>query len=179
MITWGPLDDIHVVSKKILETGNYHKDSKKTVIKSELGIHKPKITVTMNATAGGAVDIKGFGVEGGVGTPFLGIVDNDFYFAGHDYSDGGKEKKTEGLSVDFMGSGAGYEKTSENKDGKSEEESTSTTDRVGFIFVWKDETDTKSGETTSTLNIDWGAAIGIGLVAKAQITIPFYKEVSK
>jgi hypothetical protein len=179
-ITWGKNGgETYAVDRKVLENGNYQKDSKPKPIKSEFGLKKPKITATINATAGAAVDIKGFGVEGGVGTPFMGVVDNHFYFAGHDYSDGGKNKKTDGASVDFMGSGVGYEKTSVNEDGKWEEESTSTTVRVGFALLSKEETNSKTGETTSTLSIDWGAAIGIGLVAKIEIQIPFYTEVRK
>lgn len=55
-------------------------------------------------------------IKGGRGTPLLGVVDNDFYFAGQDLSDGGKQKVTTGVSVEFLGSGGGHESVSVNED---------------------------------------------------------------
>jgi hypothetical protein len=81
----------------------------------------------------------------------LGVVDNHLYFAGHDYSDEGKLKKTDGISLELGGASAGYEKESSLKDGKWEEESTSVSDKALFLSA-KTETDGKTGEQTTTIS---------------------------
>lgn len=62
---------------------------------------------------------------------------------------------------------------------KYEEESTSNSQKVGFIFQAKEETDSKTGVTTTTLSLNFGFTLGVGLVPKVEINIPFYTETRK
>jgi len=142
MITWGTLNQPNIVEKKVLVNGNYQTHNGSKLIERKLAIKTPKVTAAINAGGGGALKVGGLGVEGGEMETFLGVVDNHLYFAGHDYSDEGKLKKTDGISVELGGGGAGYEKEKVLKNGNWEEESTSVSDKA-LIFSAKTETDAK------------------------------------
>jgi hypothetical protein len=79
----------------------------------------------------------------------------------------------------LLGSAAGYEQALVSKNGKWETESTNNTQQVGLILQAKEETNSQTGETTATLSLHFGAAIGIGLVPKFEFDLPIYTEVYK
>ena len=161
------------VSNEVLQNGGY-RPTYGMVIKSKWGLKVPKATVALNAIAGGAVGVKGFSAEGGQSETVIGIVDNNFHLLGKNKSDGNKETKTTGVTAGAWGEEGGVEKTETREDGGSwKEESSKTTERLAFVLLAETEKDEKTGVETTTISLDYGIALGLGLEFKAELKVPF------
>ncbi len=109
-----------------------------------------------------------------VGLLFLGLKNNDFYFAGKNFATGQQELTSHNGFV-LAGEGFENETTSVLQNGKYVVQSQSTSIRAAFFFLDTTEHNFSTGSTTETISINIGTMLGVGLMLNGSINIPIYK----
>jgi hypothetical protein len=139
---------------------------------------KLKGTAALKVGAVASGEIEGLGFNASYhGVDFLGMRDNEFYFAGRN-TDGEQVDRNQvdgGICV----VGMGYQtETRKAKNGTTTQSETISVRTFGF-FVSEVTTNKATGESVSTNSIDISGALGIGMVVEAGIRIIFSEETTK
>ncbi|RXK80531.1 hypothetical protein [Filimonas effusa] len=140
-----------------------------------MGLFIPELTADITASAGAALEVKGaFNLQGGKGVTAIGVEDNKIKLLGRDvfnWNQGASQKVWGEVGMDFApNASTGFKNT-------SGAENTQSSKTVVFGFITDEHSKNLSnGRISSQINIEFGGAIGLGLIAEWGIKIPIWKS---